>query len=497
MRKLFYLLLLLMSIQAYSQNPWTPYTTSTGLRSGVVGTPDAVILTDKQGYTFKYDSSNTTAADDSAMVIRYGSRRYERVTDVIRPEFWGAVPDGGTNCTIAFMKAAATGKTILLSKGRYVGNITLNKQKLIGQGYSSGWGSGNVALTIIQGTVTMSHQSLIENLNVEDSPANGINVRGAATTVRNVGVHKSAGHGIDYGGNANLNHFKLDGFYSTYNSGWGIQIDHADIYPNANAGTIVNVDVRGNTLGGCYINNAIDNLLIGCSFELNLGTGLKFGPLAKGHQVYSLYTEANSVAQVVMDAGSSRNTIWGYRSGISSDEVVDNSTGNTVFGSFYNVPRIEKMTFGRIEFLNKNYSEEGRWDMQKVGQNLIVKATNTALPSRLYVQHDGGGVAGLGLKLGGNNAVITDIVSKTITVDFGTALANSTKYVDVSFPEIHDSSMTLQWQPTNPTLPDGIIFFMCQYKADGEIRFRLANITSANINVGSVQLIVKGIKTIN
>lgn len=79
MRKLIYLIcLVLLSYSAYSQNPWTPYATSTALRTGSVGTPDAVILTDKQGYTFRYDSTNTMA-DDSAMVIRLGNRRYVRV----------------------------------------------------------------------------------------------------------------------------------------------------------------------------------------------------------------------------------------------------------------------------------------------------------------------------------------------------------------------------------------------------------------------------------
>ena len=69
MRKLIYLIfLVLFAFQAHGQNPWTPYTTSAGLRNGAVGTPDAVILTDKQGYTFLY-SSTSTMADDSAMVV--------------------------------------------------------------------------------------------------------------------------------------------------------------------------------------------------------------------------------------------------------------------------------------------------------------------------------------------------------------------------------------------------------------------------------------------
>lgn len=94
MKKLIYLIcIVLVSYSAYSQNPWTPYATSTALRAGSVGTPDAVILTDKQGYTFRYNPSNTTAADDSAMTIRYGARRYERVTSVLKPEFWGAAGD--------------------------------------------------------------------------------------------------------------------------------------------------------------------------------------------------------------------------------------------------------------------------------------------------------------------------------------------------------------------------------------------------------------------
>lgn len=69
----------------------TPYTTTTGLRAGAVGNAITVILSDTWGYTFQYDPNDSTTPDDSVMTIRFGNRRYKRITDRIKPEFWGAI----------------------------------------------------------------------------------------------------------------------------------------------------------------------------------------------------------------------------------------------------------------------------------------------------------------------------------------------------------------------------------------------------------------------
>jgi hypothetical protein len=441
---------------------------------------------------------------DTATVGNLG-RYVDKKTPFVTVEQFGTITEDAAANTVIFNLAIATGKNILLGRRTYkITNISLNKQKMSGAGHSNGWGPGNVAATIIQGSVTLLDNAEITNLNVEDAAGNGVQIRGYGVIVKSIGVHKCGGNGIDLSGadNLNLNHFLIDGIASTYNSGLGISIDHTGItdpnLPNINAGSVRKIDVRGNTVGGLYINRSIDNGFSDCSVELNPGYGIKLGPYAKGNHFYSLYLEANVGGDMILETGSSNNYVWSYRSGTSNDNIQDSGTNNFIFGKIYNVPRIRKVAFGNVEWMD---FDEGRWQAQKTNQNLVIGATNTALPARVYVQHLGDGLgnfgtAGFGLKSGGQNAVFTDIVTRTITVAFGVSPANNTKYVDVSFPEIHNADMVLDWQPTGSYLPDGVIFWKCHFKQDGEIRFRIANITGADITVGNIEVVVKGTRTV-
>lgn len=64
--------------------------------------------------------------DDSAMVVRFGNRRYLRVTDVLKPEFWGAVGDGVADDTEAWKKCLA-----FYANSSKIGKIYAENQYLI------------------------------------------------------------------------------------------------------------------------------------------------------------------------------------------------------------------------------------------------------------------------------------------------------------------------------------------------------------------------------
>jgi hypothetical protein len=115
---------------------YVPYMTQAELRAGLIDTTStAVYITEGlRSGMFRFDPANNTSADDSAMVLRYGSKRYIR-EDIgyIRPEWWGAKRDGTTDDYVAFQKMLNSVKKatkVSLSPGTYVINKTL-KPKVI------------------------------------------------------------------------------------------------------------------------------------------------------------------------------------------------------------------------------------------------------------------------------------------------------------------------------------------------------------------------------
>ena len=434
----------------------------------------------------------------------------------VTPEMFGTIsPTDAAANTIIFALAAATGKTIVLGKGRYKGDWVVNKQKLVGQGFSSGWvANGQDAATVVEGNVRMLYQASLENLNVEKSASNGISVEGYSPVIRNVGAHLNNGHGLAFTGGEsdNMNHWNIDGFYTTYNTLWGVHIDHniADgSQPNTNAGTARNIDSRGNFKGGIYINRSIDNIFTGCSFELNGtvsqpsdGYGIRLGPYARGHQFYSYYVEANQQNDVLIDAGnvnpnnldgSGNNMFWGFRAGTANDNIVDNGVKNTIMGKIYNEPRVRKMAFGVAEFMD---FDEGRFELTKTDQTLLIRGTNTDLNTKVIIENSGTGTSGLGFDSGGDNANLTGLASKDIFIDFGTVGAGSAQLVDVTIQGPNHYSWTGDVQPHSAVLPVEIILSIA-YKSTNTMTVRATNVSSSPIILGGLSLWINARQQVN
>jgi len=107
----------------------SPYGPSTRLRA----TPDtsykSFYVTDKgREGTFVYNSSSS-AADDSSMTIVSGGRRYTRVYEYVKPEYFGAIVNDGVDDGSAIQKAlnfaGTTGLDLKLSIGTYNTNRSL------------------------------------------------------------------------------------------------------------------------------------------------------------------------------------------------------------------------------------------------------------------------------------------------------------------------------------------------------------------------------------
>lgn len=238
-----------------------PVATSAGLRAGVVGNPDAVVLVDKQGYTFRYDA-NSNMPDDSAIVIRRGTRRYVRVTDHLEPEFWGGKPDAsqqtgeGTDNTKAIQKswdfAKISGLPVKLSIGTYKITKPLRFSRndgFAGPGFTMA-GAGQYLSRIMPSGITGSalrisgNDALVYGDHVHNVSLNGFAIvrdftSNAVTNglefrsifnsaIENISIESLKGDGIrvvgvminDYGANE-VSTFK--NIYIRFNEGYGIK----------------------------------------------------------------------------------------------------------------------------------------------------------------------------------------------------------------------------------------------------------------------------------
>ena len=115
-----------------------PYLTIAELRAGKADTSRVVQLIDKgKAGTFVYNPSSV-AVDDSATVIKVGTRTYERdIQQAVNILWLGAVADGTTDNTAAFRKAVKF-KNVYIPAGNYRinGTVTLANsiQRMSGEG---------------------------------------------------------------------------------------------------------------------------------------------------------------------------------------------------------------------------------------------------------------------------------------------------------------------------------------------------------------------------
>jgi hypothetical protein len=92
-------------IQLAQVDEYVPNLTIAQLRAGAAGTATTVFITDtgKSG-TFKYNATST-AADDGAIIIVTGSKRYERVySGAVNVNWFGIFADGTTDHSVALQK---------------------------------------------------------------------------------------------------------------------------------------------------------------------------------------------------------------------------------------------------------------------------------------------------------------------------------------------------------------------------------------------------------
>ncbi|MCF2504698.1 hypothetical protein L0663_14995 [Dyadobacter sp. CY107] len=116
----------------------TPQLSMSQVRKGLADTAQVIYVTDNgRSGNFRYDPANRSA-DDSAMVLVVGNRRYVREADIIYPRFFGTKGDGETDDTKSLQRCldyVKSNQTIDFQGYTYkFDNVRLNKPDVILRG---------------------------------------------------------------------------------------------------------------------------------------------------------------------------------------------------------------------------------------------------------------------------------------------------------------------------------------------------------------------------
>lgn len=139
-----------------------PSLTTAQLRGGVAGDAEAVILIESGREGLFVYNPTSTAADDSALVIKAGTKAFHRVYDgTVKPEWYGAKGDGITNDSDAFQKSLRNSRVQADRNYRITENLTLPKG-----GSLSGKGTINFAFTSLKNGLVMADHSSLDGLTI-------------------------------------------------------------------------------------------------------------------------------------------------------------------------------------------------------------------------------------------------------------------------------------------------------------------------------------------
>lgn len=162
----------------------------------------------------------------------------------------------------------------------------------------------------------------ISDLQVDGAPGNAgdgiVLSNGVLSAVRNVSVTNHGGVGLRVGCKqaipANVNSWHVERVLAAGNGSHGIYLHSLDAPagPNANGGTMLNVEARENGGDGLRLETALFNTYLGVVAELNTGWGVNVAPLA-AQDCFNTFVggdyEGNVAGQFQLTANANRNNL--------------------------------------------------------------------------------------------------------------------------------------------------------------------------------------------
>lgn len=429
----------------------------------------------------------------------------------VNVKWFGAKGDGVTDDTAAIQAAidaanTARGGVVFFPHGIYkiTSSIVINTAKiiLIGSGYTVNSDTASRAATVIlksgnfDGIVLAVAGAGVSNLQVDGDIGNGgdgIVIKQGRIFIDNVAVTNQGNDGIRVGDDAgaSCNLWRMHNIICISNRRHGVYVHDGlnPTLPDTNAGLLVGLDSRSNGGDGLCIEGSIDNLILGATCQQNTGIGVHLKANAKGHQFYGMYTELNTGGECVLDSGSDKNIIWGYRSGENADKIVNNGAGNLILGrdnQIANFPPFVKSALAFKDLIIENETLSGYYEFTEdaTNRNLnILFQGSSVTPVRAIFKHNNAGklilqVQGLDIGENATSYPIMGHLRKEVTLDFPSIPANSTLEVSTTLTGVKLRDTVVA---TPEALESGLIWNAYISAAD-TITLRIANVTTAAIN---------------
>ena len=337
----------------YTETTQNSITFASGLTLG-----DEVELIAQQAFAvdeLRADLASDTAGKGAALVAFKQSgvgaavrTLLDKAEEFVSVKDFGAVGDGVTDDTAAIQAALDSlpsfGGEVYVPTGQYrvtAGLVANKRVRLVGAGYSYLLASPSPCVIIKASTVSgpgltlPTPASTVENISFLGEVGNtgdGILIKAARCTLRDVSVFRMGNDGIRIGtdaGNENCNLWYLSNVKTKSNGQHGLHLSEgAGALADTNAGTCVNIDAQSNGAAGVYLNGSQLNTFVGGAYQNNATYGIHLSP----HASYNVFSggdpEANSIAQVRLDAGAVGNAFYMYTvlySGFNIANIADNN----------------------------------------------------------------------------------------------------------------------------------------------------------------------------
>lgn len=394
---------------------------------------------------------------DKDIISKIKNEFTERAINVV---WFGAKGDGTSDDTKSIKNAIdvanKTSKKVYLPAGNYVITDTIKIPEGItffGAGSHSN-GRGSTILTKISNVdaiETDGDRSNIVGVSVYGGKGNGSGdgfyIKHARVTLQNCEARGLKGDSYRIGGKStttefNANIFSLINCISTEAGRDGLHIDDSfyGTLPNAGAGSVLNLDIRGSNRYGVYVNHSMDVIFYNPVLQHNNLHNVYLDNKCMsakflGHYTESVATEGN--AEIYITENARRNIFFGGRDMQYTREIVDNGKQNLILSNDqqnFDVMSLNALQFNKLEISDSAIS--GRWEMKqnKTNRDLEVSLIGTGANANVKVNH---GLSAERLLVKGRE--VTQPIFGGSTVGYRNLKPMEVADVDVSFPGLTPS----------------------------------------------------------